>query len=107
MNSPSAYCCSASTGSSEPDAPLRSPLLAIRSRPRLSRSSSSHISRGSVPLVVSRSRVASNVVAYGVSAHRVACPGAVCSRTVSAQSTAARWKPGRTAPAATASSVNR
>lgn len=106
MNSPSAYWRSSSTGSSFAP-PRRSPLLAIRSRPRFSRSSSSHTSRGSVPLRASRCRVASKAWAYGVSAQRVAWPGAVCSRTVREQSTAACWNRGVTAPAATASSVNR
>lgn len=109
MNSPSAYCCGSPTRSSGAGAaaPRRSPLLAIRSRPRFSRSSSSHTARASLPPATSRCRVASKASAYGVAAQRVACPGAVCSRTVSVHSTAARWKPGSTAPAATASCVNR
>lgn len=85
----------------------RRPLLAIRSRPRLSFSSSSQTSFGLAPSCRSRWAVALKTSVYGVVAQRVAWPGAVRRSVVASQSIAARWKPGSTAPAATASSVNR
>ena len=87
----------------------RRPLLAIRSRPTLSRSSCSHICRFGRPgAPPAAAQLGGSRRRTGVCTHRVACPGAVSSSAVLLGGRApARWNSGWIAPCATASSVNR
>ena len=106
MYMPSESCSDSGTlFSSEPS--RLSPFDAIRSRPRLSFSSSSQISRWSTPSFVRRSFVSRNACTNGDSTQRVAWPGAVSSSDVASQSTAICWNAGWIAPELTASSVKR
>lgn len=106
MNMPSlSWRCSSTSTSSSPTRSM--PLLAMRRRPTLSRSSSSQACRSGTPCSRSSSLSCWYASLKALGTQRVAWPGAVCSRAVLSAARTARWKSGRIAPQSTASSVKR
>ncbi|MEZ5180131.1 MAG: hypothetical protein R2746_18105 [Acidimicrobiales bacterium] len=106
MYMPSRRWWSSSTDTTPVSSRVR-PLEAMRSRPRLSVSSSAQRALASTPSASSSALRAAKARTKSVSTHRVAWPGAVSSSTVVSHATATSWKAGWIAPASTASSVKR